>query len=91
MKVPELMAEASFIQKRRETELQAEVLKVGQELAKTQAREREREKGVDKGRAAQKRYHQIIQKSTIVSKTTTLFKNLFITKKSLSAEIYPCK
>ena len=44
MKVPELMAEASFIQKRRETELQAEVLKVGQELAKTQAREREREK-----------------------------------------------
>ena len=40
MKVPELMAEASFIQKRREAELQAEVLNVGQELAKTQARVR---------------------------------------------------
>ena len=27
----------------------------------------------------------------MVSKTATLFKNLFITKKSLSAEIYVCK
>ena len=37
LKVAELMAETSFIQKRRETELQAEALKVEQELAKAQA------------------------------------------------------
>ena len=43
-------------------------------------RERERESCI-------KIYHQMIQKSTMVSKTATLFKNLFITKKSLSREI----
>ena len=40
MKVVELMAESSYIQKRREAELQAEALKVEQELAKAQARVR---------------------------------------------------
>ena len=40
-----------------------------------------------KERAAKKIYHNIIQKSTMVSKTATLFKNLFITKKPLSGEI----
>ena len=34
------MAEVSFIQKRREAELQAETLKVDQELAEAQARVR---------------------------------------------------
>ena len=38
LKVSELIADASFIQKRRETELQAEVLKVEQELAKAKER-----------------------------------------------------
>ena len=40
LKVAELMAEASFIQKKGEAELQAEALKVEQELAKAQARVR---------------------------------------------------
>ena len=38
LKVAELMADASFIQKRRKEELQAEALKVEQVLAKSQAR-----------------------------------------------------
>ena len=38
LKVAELMADASFIQKRRKEELQAEALKVEQVLAKAQAR-----------------------------------------------------
>ena len=38
LKVTELKAETSFIQKRREAELQAQALKVEQELAKAQAR-----------------------------------------------------
>ena len=41
LKVDELIAEASFIQKRREAELQAEALKVEQEPAKAQARVRD--------------------------------------------------
>ena len=40
LKVAELIAVASFIQKRREAELQAETLKEEQELAKAQARMR---------------------------------------------------
>ena len=38
LKVAELMADASFIQKRRKEELQAEALKVEQVLAKARAR-----------------------------------------------------
>ena len=38
LKFTELMAEASLIQKRTEPELQAEAVKVEQELAKAQAR-----------------------------------------------------
>ena len=38
LKVTEVKAETSFIQKRREAELQAQALKVEQELAKAQAR-----------------------------------------------------
>ena len=38
MKVAELMAESSFMQKRREAELQAEALKVEQEPVKAEAR-----------------------------------------------------
>ena len=38
LKVAELIAEASFIQKRRKEELLAEALKVGQVLAKAQTR-----------------------------------------------------
>ena len=53
LKVAELMAEASFIQKRREAELQAEALKVEQELAKAQARVRvlDKENKVDQSKA----------------------------------------
>ena len=47
------MAEASFIQKRREAKLQVEALKVEQELAKAQARVRvlDKENKVDKTKA----------------------------------------
>ena len=53
LKVAELMAEASFIQKRREAELQAEALKAEQELAKAQARVRvlDKENKVDQSKA----------------------------------------
>ena len=53
LKVAELMAEASFIQKRREAELQAEALKVEQELAKAQTRVRvlDKENKVDQSKA----------------------------------------
>ena len=40
LKVAELMAEASFIQKNKKAKLQAEALNVEQELAKAQARVR---------------------------------------------------
>ena len=53
LKVAELIAEVSFIQKRREAELQAEALKVEQELAKAQARVRvlDKENKVDQNEA----------------------------------------
>ena len=53
LKVAELMAEASFIQKRREAQLQAEALKVEQELAKAQTRVRvlDKENKVDQSKA----------------------------------------
>ena len=53
LKVTEQMVEASFIQKRREAEQQAEALKVEQDLAKAQARVRvlDKENKVDQSKA----------------------------------------
>ena len=53
LKVAELMAEASFIQKKREAELQTEALKVEQELAKVQTRVRvlDKENKADQSKA----------------------------------------
>ena len=53
LEVAELTAEASFIQKRREEELQTEALKVEQELAKAQTRVRvlDKENKVDQSKA----------------------------------------
>ena len=53
LKVAELMVEASFTQKRRETELKTEALKVEQELAKAQARVKvlDKENKVDQSKA----------------------------------------
>ena len=53
LKVTELMAEASFIQKRREAEVQAEALKVEQELVKVHTRVRvlDKENKIDQSKA----------------------------------------